>query len=89
MLLAVAALSWIVALVLRRDDTPVSGAAVGLMALTGGALVASAPIAMVFPAVAVFSAAVRWRIRVGAVVARRRMAGHGGGRAGRRTLSSA
>jgi signal transduction histidine kinase len=68
-LLTVAAASWIVALVLRQDGTPVSLVAVGVMALTGGALVAAAPIAMVFPAVAVLSAAVRWRIRVGALVA--------------------
>ena len=68
-LLVVAAVSWVVALVLRRDDTPVSGVAIGLMTLTGGALVAFAPIAIVFPAVAVMSAAVRWRIQVAAAVA--------------------
>ena len=68
-LLAVAGMSWIVALVLRQDDTQVSGIAIALMALAGGALVAFAPIAMVFVAVAVLSAAVRWQIRVGAVVA--------------------
>ena len=62
-------MSWVVAMVIRRDDTPVSGIGIGLMALAGGALVAFAPIAMVFPAVAVFAAAVRWRIQVGAVVA--------------------
>ena len=67
-LLALAALSWIVALVLRRDDTEVAGAAIGVMALTGGALVAWAPLAMVFAAIAVFSAAVRWGIKVGAIV---------------------
>lgn len=68
-LLTVAAVSWVVALVLRQDDTTVSGVAIGLMALAGGALVAAAPIAMVFPAVAVLSATVRWRFRVGAAVA--------------------
>ncbi len=68
-LMAVAGASWIVALVLKRDDTPASGAAIGLMALAGGALVAFAPLSMVFPAVAVLSAAVRWRIPAGAVVA--------------------
>ena len=54
---------------LRRDDTPVSGVAIGLMTLTGGALVAFAPVAIVFPAVAVMSAAVRWQIQVAAAVA--------------------
>jgi signal transduction histidine kinase len=68
-LLAAAVVSWVVAMVIRRDDTAVSGVGIGLMALAGGALVAFAPIAMVFPAVAVFGAAVRWRIQVGAVVA--------------------
>ena len=63
--LTVAASSaWVVALVLRRDPSPVAGAAVLVMALAGGALVAFAPIAMVFPAVAVFAAAVRWRLEV-------------------------
>jgi signal transduction histidine kinase len=68
-LLAIAGVSWIVALVLRRDNSPISLAAIGLMALTGGALVAFGAIAMVFPAVAVMSATVRWRIPVAAAVA--------------------
>ena len=64
-----AAVSWVAALVIWRDDSPVSAVAIVLMALTGGALVAFAPVAMVFPAVAVFSAAVRWRFQVAALVA--------------------
>ena len=60
----VAAAAWVVALVIRRDASPVAGAAVLVMALAGGALVAFAPVAMVFPAVAVFAAAVRWRLEV-------------------------
>jgi signal transduction histidine kinase len=68
LLLAAASISWIVALVLHRDDSRTSGGAIGVLAVTGGALVAFAPTAMVFPAVAVLSAAVRWRIQVGAVV---------------------
>jgi signal transduction histidine kinase len=68
-LLVTAGSAWVVALVLRRDDSLVAGMAIGAMALSGGALVAFAPIAIIFPAVAVLSAAVRWRIGVGAVIA--------------------
>ncbi len=67
-LLTVASVAWLVALVLRRDDSRLSAAAVGTMALTGGALAAFASSALVFPAVAVFVAAVRWRLEVAAVV---------------------
>lgn len=68
-LLVVAGTSWIVGLVLRQDASPVSGAAIGVMAVAGGALTAFAPLAMVFPAVAVLSAAIRWRIQAAAAVA--------------------
>jgi signal transduction histidine kinase len=68
-LLAGAAASWIVALILRQDDSTVAGVAVGALALTGGALAAFVPLAIVFPAVAVLCAAIRWRIQVAAVTA--------------------
>jgi signal transduction histidine kinase len=68
-LLVTAGSAWVVALVLRRDDSLVAGVALGTMAISGGALAAFAPIAIVFPAVAVLSAAVRWRIGVAAAIA--------------------
>jgi signal transduction histidine kinase len=68
-LLVTAGSAWVVALVLRRDDTLVAGIAIGIMAVSGGALAAFASIAIIFPAVAVLSAAVRWRIGIGAVIA--------------------
>ena len=88
-LLAVAGVSWIVALVLRRDDTPTSLAAIGLMALTGGALVALGADRHGLPRGGGDQ-------RHGPVAdprrsfgGRRRVAGHGRGGGGRRALARA
>ncbi len=67
--MTVASLAWVVALVIRRDDTRVAMASILVMALTGGALGAFATTAIIFPAVAALSATTRWRIPVGAAIA--------------------
>ncbi len=68
-LLVVAVLSWIAWVVLRRfSPSWLSGAALVVMALAGGALAAYAPTALVFPAVAALGAAMRWPFPVAAAV---------------------
>jgi signal transduction histidine kinase len=61
-LLTVAGASWIVALIIRCDASRVAQIAVGVMVVTGGALAGFAALAIVFPAVAVLCAALRWRL---------------------------
>lgn len=66
-LLTVAVLSWVVWMYVRTKSEIVTVVALVVMAVTGGALAAFTPVAMVFPAVAVLSAASRWRSLGGAV----------------------
>jgi signal transduction histidine kinase len=61
-LLAAAALSWLAWIYLRSKTDVGTAVALVTMAVTGGALVAFAPTAMVFPAVAVLSATTQWRL---------------------------
>ncbi len=67
-LLAAAVASWLLWMYLRSRREWAAGAALFAMALTGGALVGFAPVALVFPGVAVFSAASRWPIGWGALI---------------------
>ena len=67
-LLAAAVASWLLWMYLRSRREWAAGAALFAMALTGGALVGFAPVALVFPGVAVFSAANRWPIGWGALI---------------------
>jgi signal transduction histidine kinase len=67
-LLVIASVSWIFGLVLHQNDSRPSATALGVMAVTGGALVAFAPVAMVFPAVAALSTVIRWRPQAGVLV---------------------
>jgi signal transduction histidine kinase len=69
-LLAVAGASWLAWVVLRPTGAVRAAAVVlGTMALTGGALVPFAPLAVIFPAVAALGATMAWRLRAAAVVA--------------------
>ena len=62
LLLVAAALGWVAWVILRRQSTftAASAAALGVMALAGGALVAFVPLALVFPAVAALGASMAW-----------------------------
>ena len=67
-LLAAAVASWLVWMYLRSRLERASVAALFAMAVTGGALVGFTPVAMVFPGLAVLSAASQWRVGVAALV---------------------
>ncbi len=67
-LLAAAVASWIVWMYLRSRLKWASLAALFALALTGGALVGFTPVAMVFPGLAVLSAASVWPIGLGALI---------------------
>ncbi len=67
-LLTAAALSWLAWLYLRSKTEVGTALALVTMAVTGGALAAFAPTAMVFPAVAVLSATTQWRLAAAAAL---------------------
>jgi len=67
-LLAAAVASWLVWMYLRSRLERASVVALFAMAVTGGALVGFTPVAMVFPGLAVLSAASQWRVAVAALV---------------------
>ncbi|NNN02792.1 MAG: hypothetical protein HKL87_02190 [Acidimicrobiaceae bacterium] len=62
--LIVAAVAWIMALVIHNDDSLVSRVSIFTMALAGGVLTSFTPIAIVFSAVAALYAAIHWRLAV-------------------------
>jgi signal transduction histidine kinase len=68
-LLGVAVVSWLGWRVWQNSSSRRSGAVLWGMALAGGALVPFAPVAMVFPAVAALSLAMRWSPRTVALLA--------------------
>jgi signal transduction histidine kinase len=67
-LFAVAVLSWLAWMLVRPFSERGALAALSAMALSGGALAAFTPVAMIFPAVAVLSACMRWRNVVGVAI---------------------
>jgi signal transduction histidine kinase len=67
-LLTAAALSWLAWLYLRSKTDVGTAVALVTMAVTGGALAAFAPTALVFPAVAVLSATTQWRLAAAAAL---------------------
>ena len=67
-LLAAAVASWVVWMYLRSRVRWASVATLFALAVTGGALVGFAPVAMVFPALAVLSAVTLWPLGLGALV---------------------
>jgi signal transduction histidine kinase len=67
-LLTAAALSWLTWMLVRPLSEWGSFAALGAMSVTGGALAAFMPVAMIFPAVAVLNACMRWRNIFGVAV---------------------
>jgi signal transduction histidine kinase len=67
-LLAAAVISWVLWMYLRSRVHRTAVATLFAMAVTGGALVGFTPVAMVFPALAVFSAMTLWPVGLGAVI---------------------
>jgi signal transduction histidine kinase len=68
-LLATAVVSWLAWMYVRSRLEWLSGVALVSTALVGGALAGFIPVALIFPGVAVLSAAMRWPIKVAALIA--------------------